>query len=78
MEAQRVANAAAMATGAQSKQASSDAVATGVSLVLFWPAMFFIGGDKHNAAQVAQLKGEMLAIEQANIQKNCGIQFQKS
>lgn len=77
MEAQRVANAASAATGAQSKQASSDAVATGVSLVLFWPALFFIGGDKHNAAQVAQLKGEMQAIEQANIQKNCGIQFQQ-
>lgn len=74
-EAQRVSNAAGAATGAQQQQASRDAVATGVSIVLFWPALFFIGGDKQNAAQVAQLKGEMQAIEQANISKNCGIQF---
>jgi hypothetical protein len=43
---------------------------------LFWPAIFFVGGDKTNAAQVAQLKGEMQAIEQVNIAKSCGIQFQ--
>jgi hypothetical protein len=75
LEAQRVSNAAAGATGAQQKQATSDAVMVGVSAVLFWPAMFFIGGDKHNAAEIARLKGEMQAIEQANISKNCGIQF---
>jgi len=72
-----VSNAAATASGAQSSQASKDAVATGVSLILFWPALFFIGGDKQTAAQVAQLKGEMQAIEQANISKGCGISFAK-
>lgn len=76
-EAQRVSNAAAAASGAQSNQASKDAVMTTVGVVLFWPALFFIGGDKGNAAEVARLKGEMQAIEQANISKNCGIQFQK-
>ncbi|RYG96204.1 MAG: hypothetical protein EON58_12585 [Alphaproteobacteria bacterium] len=77
-EAQRVSNAAATASGAQQSQATKDGVATGVAIVLFWPALFFIGGDKQTANQVAQLKGEMQAIEQANIQKNCGIQFAKS
>jgi len=76
-EAARVSAAAAAATGAQQQQAGKDAAMVGVSLVLFWPAAFFIGGDKGNAAEVARLKGEMQAIEQANIQKNCGIQFQK-
>ena len=76
-EAQRVSNAAAAASGAQSNQASKDAVMTTVGVVLFWPALFFIGGDKGNAAEVSRLKGEMQAIEQANIAKNCGIQFQK-
>lgn len=76
-EAQRVSNAAAAATGAQSNQASKDAVMTTVGVVLFWPALFFIGGDKGGAAEVARLKGEMQAIEQANIQKNCGIEFQR-
>lgn len=76
-EAARVSQAAAVATGAQQNQATKDAVMTGVSLVLFWPAAFFIGGDKGNAAEVARLKGEMQAIEQANIANNCGLQFQQ-
>ncbi|MEQ1768781.1 MAG: hypothetical protein ABL879_03000 [Devosia sp.] len=77
-EALRVSSAAAAASGQQESQASSDAVAMGVSLVLFWPAMFLIGGDKGNAAEFARLKGEMQAIEQANIAKNCGIKFRAS
>jgi hypothetical protein len=47
----------------------------GVGLVIFWPSLFFIGGDKTNAAQLAQLKGQMDAIQQASTQKQCGIQF---
>ena len=74
-EAARVSQAAAVATGAQQDQASKDAVMTTVGVVLFWPSLFFIGGDKGNAAEVARLKGEMQAIEQANISKNCGMQF---
>ncbi len=48
---------------------------TTIGVVLFWPSLFFIGGDKGNAAEVARLKGEMQAIEQANVSKNCGMQF---
>lgn len=75
-EAARVSAAAAVATGAQEQQAGKDAAMVGVSLILFWPAAFLVGGDKGNAAEIARLKGEMQAIEHANIQKNCGIQFQ--
>jgi hypothetical protein len=74
-EAQRVSAAAAAAAGQQDSQATKDAVATTVSVIVFWPALFLIGGDKQNAAQLAQLKGQMDAIEQASIQKRCGIQF---
>jgi hypothetical protein len=45
-------------------------------VIVFWPALFFIGGDKQNAAELARLKGEMDAVEQASIRKKCGIQFQ--
>ena len=75
-EAQRVSAAAAAASGAQDSQATKDAVATTVGVVIFWPSLFFIGGDKQNAAQVAQLKGQMDAIQQESIRKNCGFQFQ--
>jgi len=68
---------AAIANGAQDQKATGDAVATGVGVVLFWPALFFIKGDAASAQEVAQLKGDMDAIEQANIQKKCGLQFQR-
>jgi hypothetical protein len=53
-------------------------IATAAAIVIFWPAAFFVGGDKQNAAELARLKGEMDAIEQASIRKNCGIQFQRA
>ena len=74
-EAQRVSAAAAAASGQQDSQATKDAVATTVGVIVFWPTLFLIGGDKQNAAQLAELKGEMDAIQQASIQKQCGIQF---
>lgn len=77
-EAARVSGAAASATGAQQQQASKDAAMTTIGVVLFWPSLFFIGGDKGSAAEVARLKGEMQAIEQANISKNCGMSFKAS
>jgi hypothetical protein len=62
--------------GAQDSQATKDAAATTVGVVIFWPSLFFIGGDKQNAAELANLKGQMDAIQQVLIQKQCGIQFQ--
>src|SRR5580704_7185645 len=76
-EAARVSARAAAASGAQDQKANNDAVATGVGAVLFWPALFLIKGDAASAQEVAQLKGDMEAIEQANIQKKCGMQFRK-
>jgi hypothetical protein len=77
-EGQRIAAAAATAAGQQDSQATKDAVATTVGVLIVWPALFLIQGDKQNAAQLAQLKGQMDAIEQVSIQKNCGIQFRQS
>jgi hypothetical protein len=77
-EATRVSAGAATAAGQQDSQVTKDAVATTVGVVIFWPALFLIGGDKQNAAQLAQLKGQMDAIEQTSIQKNCGIQFRQA
>ena len=74
--ANRLLAVTAIAAGAQDKQRTNDAIATTVGVVVFWPALFFIGGDKQTAAELARLKGEMDAIEQTSIRKNCGIQFQ--
>lgn len=77
-EAARVSTRASLAIGEQNSKATGDAVATGVGIVLFWPALFFIKGEGASAGEVARLKGEMDAIEQASIRKNCDIQFQRA
>src|SRR5918995_2810632 len=76
-EAQRISAHAAAAAGAQDKRRSNDAVATTVGVVLFLPTLFFIKGDNEKTAELARLRGEMEAIEQTAIQKNCGIIFQR-
>lgn len=77
LEAQGVSARAAQVSGAQDAKRSNDAVATGVAVVVFWPAAFLVGGDGPTAAELGQLKGQMVAIEQASVVKKCGIQFQK-
>jgi hypothetical protein len=77
-EAQRVSRRASEASGAQDSQANRDTVATAVAVVVFWPAAFMVGGDRNTAAELGRLKGEMEAIEQTSIRKNCRIQFQRS
>jgi hypothetical protein len=73
----RISQRARAASGAQDSKATSDAVATGVAVVVFWPAAFLIRGDGANAAEVARLKGEMEALEQASMQKQCNIEFRR-
>jgi len=76
-EAQRVSVRAAQASGQQRDQATRDTVAVTAAVIVFWPALFFVGGDKTNANELASLKGQMDAIEQVSIAKKCGITFQR-
>jgi hypothetical protein len=59
-------------SGAQDKEAEGDAIATGVGLVLFWPALFFLIGEdrKH---ELGQLKGEYDSLQAAAVEKDCEI-----
>src|ERR1700744_4406825 len=75
-EAQAVSARAAALSGAQDSQRTKDTVATTAAVIIFWPAAFLVGGDKQNAAELAQMKGQMVAIEQASIAQKCDIQFQ--
>lgn len=76
LEAQGISQRAATLSGAQDSQRSKDQLATAAAIVVFWPAAFFVGGDKQTAAELANMKGQMVAIEQASIAKKCNIQFQ--
>jgi hypothetical protein len=59
----------------QDEKASSDAVATGVALVIFWPAAFFIKGDGATAAELGRLNREFEALERASNERRCGLHF---
>lgn len=72
MEIDRVTRRVHEVSGAQDDQADDDAVALGVGLVLFWPALFFMIGDDKKE-ELSRLKGEYEALEQAAIQKECNI-----
>lgn len=70
LEMQRIAHKVAEVSGVQRSEATNDAVATGVGVVVFWPALFFLmGSDKEQ--ELARLKGESETLEQVAIQKNC-------
>ena len=70
LELTRVTKAVAEVTGQQQKEADKDAVAMGVGLILFWPALFFlIGEDKKE--ELARLKGEYQALQDIAKQKEC-------
>lgn len=51
--------------------ASHDKMITGAGIILFWPALFFLGGNKQKEAQYGKLKGDYQALQQEAIAKNC-------
>lgn len=63
---------AADLSGKQDKAASNDAALTAVSIILFWPAAFFIGGNDDHTAELSAMKGQAEAIRLAATQKGCG------
>jgi hypothetical protein len=76
-EAQRLSARAAQLAGVQDEKATRDAVATAVGVVVFWPALYLVGGNDLQTAELARLRGELEAIEQVSIRKRCGIRFQR-
>lgn len=51
--------------------ASNDKTIGVVGAILFWPALFALGGTKQQEAEYARLKGEYDAAQQSAVMKNC-------
>lgn len=51
--------------------ASNDQTIGVVGAILFWPALFALGGTKTEEAEYARLKGEYDAVQQSAIVKKC-------
>jgi len=70
-ELARVSDRARQVAGTVDNAATNDKVAMGVGLVLFWPALFMLKGNGPQQQELAQLKGQYDALNQAAIAKNC-------
>jgi hypothetical protein len=73
VQAEDVSERVAKATGRDYK---GDAIAADVGRVVFFPILVFREGNYVSRKELARLNRSMKAIEQASIQKNCGITFQ--
>lgn len=51
--------------------ASHDKMITGAGIILFWPALFFLGGNKDQEAEYGRLKGQYQALQQEAVAKDC-------
>lgn len=68
----RLVNRVSQLGGRLDEAASNDKAIGVVGAVLFWPALFALGGTKNQEAEYARIKGEHDALQQASIQKKCG------
>lgn len=73
-ESQRIQSRYQELGGRLDQAASNDKALVGVGMILFWPALFALGGTKQQEAEYARLKGEYDAVHQTSIQKRCGAQ----
>jgi hypothetical protein len=67
----RVSNEVDVVTGQQRKKATDDAIAMGVGLVVFWPALFFLAVGQDKKDELGRLKGEYDALNAAAVQNHC-------
>lgn len=70
-EAVRIQSRVSQLGGRLDEAATNDKSITGVGMILFWPALFFLGGNKQQEAEYGRLKGEYDAIQQSAVDKKC-------
>lgn len=70
-EAQRLQARVTQLGGRLDEAAANDKAITGVGLILFWPALFALGGTKEQEAEYARLRGEYETLQQVAVQKKC-------
>lgn len=61
-----------LALGGKLDQAAADDKGIAIAgAVLFWPALFFLGGTREQEAEYARLKGEYNALQTVAMEKKC-------
>lgn len=72
-EAQRLQSRVIELGGRLDQASSNDKALMVVTLVLFWPAAFALGGTKAQEAEYSRLKGEVDAVQISAIEKKCQV-----
>ena len=72
-EMQRVNGRANQLAGRLDQAASNDKALVGVGMLLFWPALFALGGTKEQEAEYARLRGEYEALQKVATEKKCAL-----
>jgi hypothetical protein len=67
----RTQSRAGQLSGRLDEAASNDKAIVGVGMILFWPALFALGGTKQQEAELSRLKGEYEALSAAGVSKKC-------
>ena len=70
-ETQRIQSRSSQLSGRLDEAAANDKAIAGVGIIIFWPALFALGGTKQQEAEYARLKGEADAVQQAAVAKKC-------
>lgn len=70
-EARRIQARVVELGGRLDQAASNDKALVGVGMILFWPALFALGGTKQQEAEYGRLRGEYEAVQQAQITQRC-------
>jgi len=70
-ESMRISGRVNQLTGRLDEAASNDKAIAGVGMILFWPALFALGGTKQQEEELSRLKGEYDAIEATSTTKKC-------
>ena len=72
MEAGRLNGRVNQLTGRLDEAASNDKTILVAGGLLFFPALFALGGTKQQETELGRLKGEAEALQSASVQKKCG------
>lgn len=70
-EAQRIQARVNQLSGRLDTAAANDKAIAGVGVLLFWPALFALGGTKQQEADYGRLRGEYDAVHQSAILRRC-------
>lgn len=73
-ELERINARVAELTGTIDERASGDKAKVAIGVLLFWPALFFVGDNEQDRAEFSRLKGESEALQEAGASKGCDMQ----